>query len=119
MDAEGVAAFEFLRHFVRTLLAVFTESGQPMGMVLFGDSKHAEHLYSRHIRPRFDACVHATEVAITRWPHRDYDIRAAMSAAFGMSFWHALARRLEGHEEDLDEAAERLADVIFNGIRAR
>lgn len=122
-DPAGAVQLETTRAFLRTLLRTFTDSVQPIGMVLFGEAAHADNLYSRHLRPLIDAAVRASEATWSTWPHRDYDIRTAMNAAFGMAFWTALTRSLNGADEgatdDLDAVADQLGDILFHGLKAR
>jgi AcrR family transcriptional regulator len=119
VDPAGEAQLETTRKFMRTLLSTFADSARDIGVVLFGEREHAQALYSRHVRPLIDAAIEASERTIARWPHRDYDVRTAMNAAFGMAFWLALDRTLEEPTDELDVAADKLADILFNGLKAR
>lgn len=118
-DPVGAVQLETTRAFMRTLLHTFAECVQPIGMVLFGEAAHADGLYRRHLRPLIDAAVQASEATWSTWPHRDYDIRTAMNAAFGMAFWTALTQRLDGADANLDALADQLGDILFNGLKAR
>jgi len=119
VDPQGQAQLATTRDFMRTLLATFCESIKPMGVVLFGEPAHAQAFYLRHVRPLIDAAVDAAEATIMRWPHRDYDVRTAMNAAFGMAYWLALDRSFGQSSDPLEVAAEKLADILFHGLKAR
>jgi AcrR family transcriptional regulator len=114
-DAQLVA----VREFTRTLLVTFAESVEALGGILFGEREHAAAFYAEHVRPLIDAAVEASAGVHDMWPHSDYDIRAAMNVAFGMTFWAAMDRALEGDDSDIEAIAGRLADVLFYGLRAR
>jgi AcrR family transcriptional regulator len=117
-DPAGRAQLETTRDFMHTLLATFTESIEAIGVVLFGDRNHAKVFYATHVRPVVDAAVEASEATMATWPHRDYDVRTAMNAAFGMAFWHAMDRSLSDTTENIEPIADQLADILFNGLRA-
>lgn len=119
VDPQAGAQFDTVRRFFRTLLGTFCDSLEAIATVLVGDRDHARAFYTKHIRPLIDAGVAASESTMDTWPHRDYDLRTAMNAAMGMAFWCALDRTLGGPGPDLDDAADQLADIFFNGIRAR
>jgi hypothetical protein len=42
-----------------------------------------------------------------------------MNAAFGMAFWLALDRSFQSSANELDVAADKLANILFYGLRAR
>ena len=107
------------REFMRTLLDTFATNVQPLGVLLFGEPEHARTFYAKHLRPLLAAAIDASEATITRWPHRDYDVHTAMNAAFGMAFWLALTRTLDSPTDDLNTTADKLADILFNGLKAR
>lgn len=119
VDPAGTAQFETTREFMRTLLALFCDSVESLGIILFGERGNAIEFYADHIRPLVDAAVRASEATWQRWPHRDYDIRTAMNAAFGMAYWHALDRAIGGEPTqvpDADALADQLADILWRGI---
>lgn len=66
-----------------------------------------------------DAAVAASESSSDTWSHRQYDVRTAMKAAFGMAFWLALDSVLDEPPADLDATADQLAEILFEGLEAR
>jgi AcrR family transcriptional regulator len=118
-DPQGEAQLETVRRFMRTLLATFSESGDAIGLILMGDRREATAFYRRHVRPLIDAAIEASAATMETWPHRDYDLRVAMKATFGMAFWLALDGMLDRPISDRDAVADQLADLLFNGIKAR
>lgn len=119
VDPEGEAQLELTREFVRTLVTVFADSVDEIGIVLFGEQAQAQAMYSKHIRPLIDAAVEASKTTIENWPSRDFDIDVAMQATFGMAFWVALDRSMGHSTKPLDELSDGLADVLFHGISRR
>lgn len=117
-DAAGTAQYESMLRYVRTLLQLFTEAIDGLGVVLFGERDHARKFYVRHIDPLMAASIEVGRVNLPRWPHRDYDITTAVQAMFGMAFWIALDRSMRGADRDLEIKARELTDLIMYGVVA-
>ncbi|WP_158260413.1 TetR/AcrR family transcriptional regulator [Mycobacterium talmoniae] len=123
-DPTGTAQRESTRRFMRTLLRTFAESVPALGVILFGERDVARRFYGAHFRPLIDAAVEASKANLSRWPHRDFDLETAISAAFGAAFWTALDLSMRGGMPDqldlpaLDAQADRLADLLIDGISA-
>jgi hypothetical protein len=107
---------------------MFVESVEALGVILFGEHRRAQRFYASHIRPLIDACIEASRANIARWPHREFDLETAVQSAFGMAFWLAMDRSLRKPDRDstiseaelrtLDQRADWLADLLFEGIGA-
>lgn len=123
-DPKGTAQRESTRRFMRTLLRTFAESVPALGVILFGERDVARRFYATHFRPLIDAAVEASKANFSRWPHRDFDLGTAISAAFGAAFWTALDLSMREDVPDepdlpaLDAQADRLADLLIDGISA-
>lgn len=125
-DPLGIAQRESTKRFMRTLLRTFTESVQPLGVILFGDHAAARRFYVTHFRPLIDAAIEASRANLTRWPHRDFDLETAINTAFGAAFWTALDRAMRdagapsAMQADelalLDAQADQLAHLLIDGI---
>lgn len=124
LDPKGTAQRESTRRFMRSLLRTFAESGTPLGVILFGERGAAHRFYAAHFRPLIDAAIDASRANFSRWPHRDFDLDTAINAAFGAAFWTALDLSMRDSVSDqldlpaLDAQADRLADLLIDGISA-
>lgn len=115
-DPAGKAQRDSTREFIRALLRMFVESVDALGVILFGERRHARRFYTEQVRPLIDASIEASRVNSERWPHRDFDFDTAVTAAFGMAFWLALDRSMRDVDEDLDAQADELVALLFDGI---
>jgi AcrR family transcriptional regulator len=103
--------------FVRTLLETFVESVSLFGVVLFSDRAVGARFYNEQVVPLVDRVAEAVEQNLAGWPHRDFEPRLTIVAAFGMCWSVAIDAAYREVGLDVDAASAQLTDLVFFGVQ--
>lgn len=103
--------------FVRTLLETFVESVSLFGVVLFSDRAVGAHFYTEQVVPLIDRLADAVEQNLSGWPHRDFDPRLSIVAAFGMCWSVAIDAAYRDLDLDVEAVSGQITDLLFFGVQ--
>jgi AcrR family transcriptional regulator len=96
--------------YYREMIEMLAELIPLLGLVLFGDPKHADPFYRDHLLPALDELGARWSDAYKRITGRDeVTSRTASLVHFGVALMFALDQRRSKHPPDIDAVAEELA----------
>lgn len=98
------------------VLAIFSESMQLFGSVLFGDPELATAFYRRRLEPLIESVVGVVDHHEAAWPHRSYDPVYVTKAFLGMCWFLAMDAHFTGQPLDIEEATAELSSLLFQGL---
>lgn len=115
-DTSGVGMRERTRLFMVDLVRAMEQISEMLGVALFRETSLASAYYRERIAPNLATIESVVQANLEHWNHSDFDPRLAVNLAFGSAWFHVTTAKFEGRPIDAERFAERLVDVMFDGL---
>lgn len=106
-----------VEQFVADLIDAMDEIAPLLGIVLFTDADLAQRSFNNRIQPALDKVCELIDINYDSWPHRDFEPLLMIEWILGMVWFVALADRFTGRKRDRDELAQKVTDLLIDGVR--
>ena len=111
---------EATQTYIRNLLEAMDQTAPLLGVVLFDDLDAGRVFFQERLEPVMERMAEVVREHLPSWAHIDYDPDVAVQMTFGAAWMFALESRFGSRSKrDLDQLAEQMTTIFFEGLLSR